>query len=254
MEMFTVGELSKKTGITVATLHHYDKEGLLIPKRTASGRRIYFNKDILKLEQINLLKLMGFSLKEIKEHLLPIEDTDQIIVLMEKQLQSIDEQMQALQKNREMITYLLKRIGDNGDFEWQRSLLFGRQMSMYSMKSWLTHFYNEEQLQLIEEELGGREQLLLAMSTWREMLGNLLDFMIDNTSVTDESVQALTKEFLARLKPFLQVEEFIQVLRTPLSELSVQLEMEPMPLHSRALTGYFEECIKTYLSNNKTEY
>lgn len=248
--MFTVGELSRETGITIATLHHYDKEGLLVPKRTASGRRIYCNKDLLKLEQITLLKVMGFSLKEIKEQLLPARNTDQIEVLMKKQLQLIDDDIQVLQKNKETITHLLKYMKDNGHFEWQRCLFLIKQINMHNMSSWLTHFFEEEQLLLIEKKLGGRDQLLLATSTWREMLNDLLNFMIEGISVTDEKVQVLTKEFILRLEPFFEVEEFIQVLRIPAHDFSVMLEAETLPLHFEALNRYFEKCIETYLNNN----
>jgi MerR family transcriptional regulator, thiopeptide resistance regulator len=63
-----VGELSKLTGITVRTLHHYDEIGLLFPlSHTDSGHRLYSEFDIIKLQQIMSLKQLGFSLDKIKE-------------------------------------------------------------------------------------------------------------------------------------------------------------------------------------------
>ncbi|QYR21437.1 MerR family transcriptional regulator [Paenibacillus sp. sptzw28] len=62
-----VGELAKRTGTTVRTLHHYDRIGLLSPSRmTESGHRLYTDADVVKLHHILSLKQLGFALEEIK--------------------------------------------------------------------------------------------------------------------------------------------------------------------------------------------
>ncbi|MDR1072300.1 MAG: MerR family DNA-binding transcriptional regulator [Treponema sp.] len=53
-----VGEIAKKTGITVRTLRHYHETGLLIPSGiTESGYRIYSKNDIIRLHQIMCPKI-----------------------------------------------------------------------------------------------------------------------------------------------------------------------------------------------------
>jgi MerR family transcriptional regulator, thiopeptide resistance regulator len=48
-----VGDLSKRTGLSIRTLHHYDEIGLLSPShRTESGYRVYDKQDIIRLQQI----------------------------------------------------------------------------------------------------------------------------------------------------------------------------------------------------------
>jgi len=69
-----VGELAERTGLTVRTLHHYDAMGLLSPSgRTdsahGSGHRLYGAGDVARLQQITSLKLLGFSLEQIREYL-----------------------------------------------------------------------------------------------------------------------------------------------------------------------------------------
>jgi DNA-binding transcriptional MerR regulator len=62
-----IGELVKQTGLTVWTLHHYDRIGLLCPSRySAAGHRLYTEADIGKLQQILSLKQLGFALETIK--------------------------------------------------------------------------------------------------------------------------------------------------------------------------------------------
>ncbi|WP_238881886.1 MerR family transcriptional regulator [Clostridium sp. YIM B02551] len=62
-----ISEFAKRTGVTVKTLLHYDKKGLLMPSsRTEAGYRIYSDNDFIKLQQITTLKSIGLSLDEIK--------------------------------------------------------------------------------------------------------------------------------------------------------------------------------------------
>lgn len=50
-------DLSRLTHVTVQTLHHYDRFGLLKPSlRLSNGYRLYSEKDLLKLQQIIALK------------------------------------------------------------------------------------------------------------------------------------------------------------------------------------------------------
>ena len=68
MSDMTVGALAARTGLTVRTLHHYDAIGLLTPTgRTEAGYRLYADHDILRLEQIVLLRGIGLSLAEVLE-------------------------------------------------------------------------------------------------------------------------------------------------------------------------------------------
>jgi len=63
-----VGELARRTGLTVRTLHHYDDLGLLRPSRhTEAGYRLYTAPDVARLQQILSLRQLGFSLEEIRD-------------------------------------------------------------------------------------------------------------------------------------------------------------------------------------------
>src|SRR5579872_4358849 len=64
---YRVREFAELTGITVRTLHHYDRIGLLKPKaRTPAGYRVYGKDEITRLQQIVTLKFIGLSLTEIR--------------------------------------------------------------------------------------------------------------------------------------------------------------------------------------------
>jgi DNA-binding transcriptional MerR regulator len=68
MAQWYIKELSKLTNVTVRSLHHYDKIGLLKPSvRLPNSYRLYSDADLLKLELIQALKFFGFSLSKIAE-------------------------------------------------------------------------------------------------------------------------------------------------------------------------------------------
>ncbi|MBE1553059.1 MerR family transcriptional regulator [Sporosarcina limicola] len=63
-----VKEVSKLTGVSVRTLHHYDEIGLLVPDdSTEAGYRIYSDENLATLQQILFFRELGFTLAKIKE-------------------------------------------------------------------------------------------------------------------------------------------------------------------------------------------
>ena len=64
--LLKIGELAKRTGLTVRTLHHYDNIGLLTPSvRSDAGYRLYDRSDIARLHRIQALRRLDLSLAEI---------------------------------------------------------------------------------------------------------------------------------------------------------------------------------------------
>ena len=62
---YRVQEFAKLAGVTVRTLHHYDRVGLLRPRRTRANYRVYRGSDLPRLQQILVLKFLGVALTDI---------------------------------------------------------------------------------------------------------------------------------------------------------------------------------------------
>jgi DNA-binding transcriptional MerR regulator len=68
LKTYRASAFAQRAGVTVRTLHHYDRLGLLRPSaRTQAGYRVYTDCDLVRLEQIVALKFVGFSLQQIAE-------------------------------------------------------------------------------------------------------------------------------------------------------------------------------------------
>lgn len=94
--MKTVKEVSRLTGVSVRTLHHYDAIGLLKPTRvTEAGYRLYDGDALVRLHMILVYRELGLSLKEIGK-ILDAPDYDRSRVL-EHQIRLMQEKARKLQ-------------------------------------------------------------------------------------------------------------------------------------------------------------
>ncbi|GAB5408050.1 MAG: MerR family transcriptional regulator [Balneolaceae bacterium] len=117
MEKYTVSIVAKISGVTIRTLQHYDKIGLLKPfERARSGYRYYSKDELYRLQQILFFKELGFSLKKIN-HLLddPTFDVEEALIYQRQELEqrkarlnlllnTIDKTIQQLKEENKMIT------------------------------------------------------------------------------------------------------------------------------------------------------
>lgn len=93
----TAGAAAKKMGVTVRTLQHYDREGLLPPSAISEGgRRLYTDKDIIRLHQILSLKHLGFSLDDIRDRLIPLDTPADVAQVLSEQAAAVREKIAAL--------------------------------------------------------------------------------------------------------------------------------------------------------------
>ncbi len=141
--MYRVSDFAEKAGVTVRTLHHYDRLGLLKPSgRTEAGYRLYGERDFARLQQIVTLKFIGLPLRQIKD-LLDGSDLDlaatlrlQRRMLLEKRLQveaaiqAIEEAERSLKSSRAPDLAALKKIIE----------VMERQTAM----EWTKKYYSEE--------------------------------------------------------------------------------------------------------------
>lgn len=93
-----ISEFAKRTGVTVKTLLHYDKIGLLKPsKKTDVGYRVYCEYDFLRLQQITTLKFIGLSLNEINHILYETgENLERMISIQKKALEEKQKHIEAV--------------------------------------------------------------------------------------------------------------------------------------------------------------
>lgn len=61
----SIGRLADRLGVTAATLRNWEKAGIVVPQRTASGHRVYGAGDVRDAELAHLLRRGGYRLEQI---------------------------------------------------------------------------------------------------------------------------------------------------------------------------------------------
>ncbi len=160
-----VGELARRTGLTVRTLHHYDAIGLLRPSlHTESGHRLYTAGDIARLQQVLSLRQLGFSLEEVRDCLdrpdfAPLE----VIRLHVARLREQIELQQGLCARLEGLAALLRAAGEVSADEFLRTI---------EVMTMIEKFYTPEQLKQWEEVARqvGPEEIQAVQDAWAVLL------------------------------------------------------------------------------------
>lgn len=119
--MYTIKEVSDRTGLSIYTLRYYDKEGLLpLIKRTSSGIRKFSDNDIAWIGLICCLKNSGMSIDNVKKFMnlcLKGEETaeNRKEMLLEHK-EHILQQMNELQNSLNTVNYKINHYKEIGIF------------------------------------------------------------------------------------------------------------------------------------------
>ena len=146
MAQWYVKELSKLTQISVQTLHHYDRIGLLEPSvRLVNGYRLYSENDLLKLQQIIALKFFGFELSQIKTLL----STDvNMIDHFSVQSQFLEEKAKTLFEASHALKNIIADCSRDKSIPWETiiQLIEVYRMTQQLEKTWAGKALNQEEL------------------------------------------------------------------------------------------------------------
>ena len=68
-DRLAIGELARRTGLSVSAIRYYEAEGLLIAERNAGGQRRFFRSDIRRLSFVMIAQRFGFTIEQIRQQL-----------------------------------------------------------------------------------------------------------------------------------------------------------------------------------------
>ena len=189
-QVWKVGELARRTGLTVRTLHHYDRIGLLSPSgRTDSihgaGHRLYTAADVARLQQILSLKMLGFGLEQIREYLSRGDYEPRRVVRLH--LERVRGQADELRRLAERLAALADALDKAEVVSADEFLATIEVMTM------IEKYYTPEQLAQIEARKAvlGEERIKEANAEWPKLFAAVRAEMESGTAPANPKVQAL---------------------------------------------------------------
>ncbi len=180
-EALKVGELAKRTGLTVRTLHHYDEIGLLKPAlHTESGHRLYTAEDVARLQRIKSLRQLGFSLEEVRVCLGRAEFVP--LRVLEMHIARLKEQMALQQRLCARLEAAADRLRSAEEVSAEEMIQMIVEMTMFE------NLYTPEQMKQFEEvaKQVGPEEIRSIEEGWTALLAEVRA----NCDLDPESPQA----------------------------------------------------------------
>lgn len=181
-----IGELARKVGLSIRTLHYYDEIGLLSPSgRTAAGHRLYNDRDIIRLQRVISLQQLGFALKEIRACL---EDPNFALP------QVIDLHRARLREQMALSRTLLDRLDAIAtQLQTTQSIAVENLMQAMETITMSEQYFTPEQQAILEARFQKRE------TEWQDLLADVRAAMLQGTAVSDPKVQRLAGAWRANM-------------------------------------------------------
>jgi len=113
-----IAELEQRTGVNRHTLRYYEKAGLLQEvERRGNNYRDYPEKAVERVAMVRQLKVLGFSLREIREVLNALRsdsiDCEQGAVLMAEKKAAVDDKIRELKQVSALLGREQQRLEDS---------------------------------------------------------------------------------------------------------------------------------------------
>src|SRR5215208_1450138 len=196
-----VGELARRTGLSVRALRYYDGIGLLSPsRRTEGGHRLYTAEDVVRLQRIKSLRALGLSLREIGEYL---DGTDVPPGrLIELHLARLKERNELQRRLCDRLEQVASRLRSGEEIFSERFI--ETVMEVIEMSERLDKYYSPEQLEYLEARRRevGEERIRESQAEWAELMESVRAEMEAGTDPSNERVQAFAAHWMALVGEF----------------------------------------------------
>ncbi len=209
--LYRPSEFAELAGVTVRTLHHYDRIGLLKPSGyTGAGHRLYRKSDLVRLQQVVTLKFIGLSLRQIKD-LLDRNSFD-LATALRQQREIIAEKSRHLEQAIKAIEAAQQVIGSSKDPDWEAFRKIIEVINMQNNMDWTNQYYSEE----AREKLAERRQTISpdvieqGQRDWATLIGEVEKAVAEGIEPKSERAQALAARWSELIKAFTGGDSAIQ--------------------------------------------
>jgi len=223
---YRVGELAKLTGLTVRTLHHWEKVGLLSPsRRTPSGHRLYGPEAVHRLQRVRSLKALGLGLGQIRTAL--ASDSTTLEDVLQAHRDQVRNQLRMLKALDDRLERALNLLRDQGKVPEEELLKTMEMMTMIE-KHFTSHqldFLNARKSSLREETIQK------AQLEWPRLISRMKEEMEGGTNPAAPEVQKLAAQWQALIHAFTGGDKGIE------ASLAGMYQAEPGMAEGQGLTN-----------------
>lgn len=110
-QKYSIGDVAKMLNMTTRAIRFYDQKDVVKPESVGeNGYRYYGEEQIQKLELVNYLRGLSFSINQIKQILNDEKGSESLLLLFQKQIEENDTQIADLKKRQAKLRHLANTI------------------------------------------------------------------------------------------------------------------------------------------------
>lgn len=185
--MYLIGELAKLSGTTIRTIQYYDKINLL-PAKWDNKRnlRYYTPSDLLTLQQILFYKKLGFSLKEIKSHLVDADNISEIKHILQNQSDLLFRKEMEIKTNIAIIEAILATL-DHGDVDLEQMIKMVLGLNKQTVLAYANVEFDQEASDTFEEKFADYTEVLDFYWQWKQLTLEAVFYTLHHTPIKSEA-------------------------------------------------------------------
>ncbi len=250
---FTIGEMAEKFGITVRTLQHYDRTGLLKSASSEGGRRMYTRGDILKLQQILFLKSFGFSLQEIKNILLNNEASLKLEQVFEQQREILLGQIDNYNKMVDTLNAVITEMKTGGELSVSKLMIMIELMKNGNPYRFMVRYFGEDQLRDLSRRFSTQQEYNQFMEMTKGLFARVDSLELEGADPTGEAGQKLAEDWWKMVMTFTSGDQkLIETL------FSAGMDIKNWPNETDSMKSSFahflSKALNTYLLRNGIKF
>lgn len=204
--LLRIKEFAREAGVTVRTLHVYDRLGLLKPAAlTDAGYRLYGQAELERLEQILALRFVGFNLDQIKELLR--ESPQPLVTALRMQRELIGRQKRRLESAMTAIDEAERALArDESADVWGTLRSVFEVFRMQNDWEWTKNYYSAEARDKLEDRMRDvpRDQIEQGERAWSALLAEVEEAAAGGVDPASHSGRALAERWSALVRQFTQ--------------------------------------------------
>jgi DNA-binding transcriptional MerR regulator len=249
--LYTVKEVSELSKVTIKTLHHYHKIGLLLPSRISdAGYRLYGTKELERLQEILFYRELDFPLEQIKEMMEHHSDRYSILSQQEELLLSRKDRLDTIILTlRKSIGYL--KDGENMDnielfkgFESEREW----EEALTEQNQYLKESYGMDSLEVVPENVQDMNEQAVEGITF---MNNIASSLREGVKHNDKKIENWIRyhlEFMNKHGHNISAKDFAAQTQFFLSD---DFHLKMLESQQTGLAYYLSAAAKSFAATNQ---
>ncbi len=200
--LYRTREFAELAGVTVRTLHYYDRLGLLKPSgRTDAGYRFYGEEELARLQQIVTLKFIGLPLAHIKDLL--GNRTFEIASTLRLQREILQDKRRQLDAALAAIAHAERTIMGDGGPDWEALRKIVEVIEMQSNMEWTRKYYSDAaKAKIAERNAADPGAVERGQRDWAALIAEVERALREGVDPASERAQALAARWNVLIRAF----------------------------------------------------